>query len=161
MIVIRPEEARDIEGIYALTVMAFEGKAYSDGGEADVIDRLRDAGALTLSLVGEEAGEIVAHIGFSPVTGAADWYALGPVSVTPPLQRKGVGRTLIEEGLDRIRRLGAAGVVLEGSPEYYRRFGFAPSAALTYKGKPSPYLQTLVFRGEPMEGEIGFHGAFG
>ncbi|NLH48983.1 MAG: N-acetyltransferase [Myxococcales bacterium] len=59
-------------------------------------------GALTISLVAEEEGKVVGHVAFSPVTiadGSESWYALGPVSVLPELQNRGIGSALIRQGL--------------------------------------------------------------
>lgn len=56
---IRPETIKDIEIISHLTTAAFLNKSYSDGTEALVVERLRSANALTLSLVGEIEGRVV------------------------------------------------------------------------------------------------------
>ena len=56
---------------------------YADGDEQIVIERLRTANALTLSLVAVVEEEVVGHIAFSPAKAADDscpWFALGPVS---------------------------------------------------------------------------------
>ena len=66
--IIRPERAGDIEAIRTLTQTAFETAPHADGTEHLIIDRLRAAGALTLSLVAEVDGAIVGHVAFSPVT---------------------------------------------------------------------------------------------
>lgn len=164
---IRLERPEDATTIHALTDMAFKGRPYSDGTEAAVIEALRAAGALTLSLVatgGGENGEIWGHVAFSPVTvdgAACDWYGLGPVSVWPERQKGGVGQALIREGLSRLRALGAGGCVLTGDPGYYRRFGFENDAGLTYAGAPAWAFQRLVLNGPAARGEVGFHPAFG
>jgi len=64
----REEQAADISLIHALTKDAFSAMSYADGDEQDVIDRLRDCGALTLSLVAIEATELVGQVAFSPAT---------------------------------------------------------------------------------------------
>ena len=79
----------------------------SNHTEQFIIDALRSAKALTVSLVAEADGIVVGHIAFSPVTmsdGTKDWYGLGPVSVHPDFQRKGIGKALIQEGLSRLRK---------------------------------------------------------
>jgi len=63
---IRPETPKDYECIYALTNVAFEFMPYSDGTEAECINKLRADGDLKLSLVAVEQGNIVGHIAFSP-----------------------------------------------------------------------------------------------
>ncbi|MDO8322978.1 MAG: N-acetyltransferase [Phenylobacterium sp.] len=161
---IEPERPGDAREISQLTTAAFAPMPFSDGDEARVIDALREAGALTLSLVALTAeGELVGHIAFSPVRiddQPGDWYGLGPVSVAPRLQRQGVGSALIATGLDRLRDLSAAGCVLLGNPDYYRRFGFLSDPALTYQGRPNRYFQHLVLKGPPAQGDASFHPAF-
>ena len=124
---IRPETPQDINEIEQITIAAFDGKPYSDQTEHLIINRLREAGAMSLSLVAEMDGKVVGHVAFSLVTiNGKDlgWYGIGPVSVLPELQKQGIGSKLIREGLSLIREKGAKGCVLEGDPGYYQRFGF-------------------------------------
>lgn len=161
--IIRDETSHDARAIRSMTETAFALKAYSDGTEGAVIDALREVGALTLSLVAVEGDGLWGHIAFSPVAvGAVDrgWYGLGPISVDTPQQRKGIGSTLMREGLRRMRALGALGVVLIGDPKYYSRFGFSTEMGLTYQGLPSKNVMGLSFSTE-LSGEIRFHSAFG
>lgn len=157
----RPEDAAQIAEI---TTAAFEPMPFSDGGEVRVVAGLRKADAYTLSLVAIATdGNLVGHIAFSPVRidgQPSDWYGLGPVSVAPATQRRGIGSALILEGLDRLKDLGAGGCVLLGDPNYYARFGFQSVPTLTYRGKPNRYFQRLVLRGPPPEGDVSFHPAF-
>lgn len=127
--VIRPEIDVDRDGIRAVNELAF-GRP----GEAGLVDLLRvdSAWIPELSLVAEEDGEIVGHCLFtrssieeSPEDGVL---ALGPVAVLPRFQRRGIGSSLIREGLRIAESLGFRGVVLIGHPEYYPRFGFRPGA---------------------------------
>jgi putative acetyltransferase len=160
---IRPERPQDAATIRALTDAAFEGMPFSDQTESKVIDGLRAAAALTLSLVASEQGEILGHVAFSPVriNGAAGaWYGLGPVSVWPGRQRAGIGRALIGEGLQRLRAMGAGGCVLVGDPAYYGRFGFENDPELSYRGAPAWAFQRLSFDGSRPTGEVTFHPAF-
>ncbi len=161
--IIRPEADGDTPAIHALTDAAFRDAPHSSGTEAAIVDALRDAGALTLSLVAEEQGRIVGHVAFSPVTingEAGRWFGLGPVSVEPLEQRRGIGQALIREGLDRLRNTGAEGCVVLGDPAYYRRFGFVSDPKLHYGGVPPEYFQRLTFTGAMPEGEIAFHAGF-
>ena len=161
-LIVRFERRADAEAIRALTEAAFAGVPYADGSEPEIPGRLRDAGALRLSLVAEDEGEIVGHVAFSPasVGGEAEWVALGPVSVRPGRQREGIGSKLIEAGLEQVRR-GARGCVLLGDPAYYGRFGFAPAEGLRWGEVSAPYLQVLVWTGDTPAGEVRFHPAFG
>jgi putative acetyltransferase len=160
---IRPERPKDATTIRALTKAAFKGMPFSDETEAEVIDALRAAGALTLSLVATEGGEIIGHVAFSPVTingEAADWYGLGPVSVRPDRQRTGVGQALIREGLRQLRSMNAGGCVLLGDPAYYRRFGFEIDPDLYEVNAPPGACQRLSLDGSRPKGEVRFHPAF-
>ena len=160
---IRQERAGDVNDIGLLTAKAFAPMPFADGTEASIIEALRAAGALAVSLVATAGDELIGHVAFSPVTingrpGA--WYQLGPISVAPQAQRFGVGSALIASGLDRLRELQAGGCVLLGSPDYYGRFGFLSDPALTYRGRPSRVFQGLVLNGVPMKGDVGLHPAF-
>ena len=160
---IRPERPEDATTIHALTDAAFKDMPFSDQTEAQVIDRLRAAGALTLSLVATEGGDIIGHVAFSPVRINAedgDWYGLGPVSVWPDRQRAGTGQALIREGLQQLRSLGAGGCVLLGDPAYYVRLGFEHDPDLRHRGAPPWAFQRLILNGPRPTGDVRFHPAF-
>src|SRR5690606_31159364 len=110
--IIRPETARDGSAISAITTAAFASAAHSSQTEAAIVDALREAGALTLSLVAVIEGEICGHCALSPVeiNGAeCGWYGLGPVSASPQHQTKGIGSALIIQALTHLRETGAKG----------------------------------------------------
>lgn len=160
---IRPEHATDIPAIRALITAAFADAPHNSGTEAAIVDALRDAGALTLSLVFTQGDAIIGHAAFSPVTidgQAGGWLGLGPVAVRPDRQRGGIGRTLIAEGLRQLRERGAKGCVVLGDPAYYRRFGFHADPALRYPGVPAEYFQRLGFDGDSPKGTVAYHPAF-
>jgi putative acetyltransferase len=161
--IIRLENEGDADAIHEVTVAAFLGRPYSSGTEARIVGALRAAGALPISLVAEDHDEIVGHVAFSPVTinrQPSRWYALGPVSVLPRWQRRGIGTALIETGLSQARALGAEGCILLGDPAYYGRFGFVSDLALRYRDVDPRYLQRLSFTGDAPTGEVAFHPAF-
>ena len=160
---IRDEHPADIAAIHSVTTAAFAGKPYSSQTEARIVDALRDAGVLTLSLVAVRGTEVIGHVAFSPVLIAGEargWYGLGPVSVLPELQGLGIGAALIKGGLDRLKRLDAKGCVLLGDPGYYGRFGFAADPGLTYPGPPAEYFQRLTLEAPTPTGEVRYHPAF-
>lgn len=162
--IIRAEKQGDEVAIEQVTRAAFAERPYSDQTEPIIVRRLREEGALTLSLVAETDGQIVGHVAFSAVTidGEGEgWLGLGPVSVKPGLQRKGIGSQLIREGLAQIRAMGARGCVLEGGPKYYQRFGFQSYPGLTYHGAPAPeFFMALPFYEEVPQGSVEYHPAF-
>ena len=99
--IIRNETSSDIEAISKVTIAAFKDLAISNHTEQFIINALRGANALTISLVAEIDGQVVGHIAFSPVTisdGAIGWYGLGPVSVLPDYQKKELGNPLSVKG---------------------------------------------------------------
>jgi len=161
---IRRETPADIGAIRAVTAEAFRTPAVSQQTEPYIIDALRAAGALTLSLVAEIDGKVVGHVAFSPVTisdGAGDWYGLGPVSVLPGHQRRGIGSALIRKGLSMLRGLGGRGCCLVGHPEYYTRFGFRAMPALVHEGVPAEVFLALPFGDCVPAGVVTFHEGFG
>jgi len=160
---IRAETPADVAAIRAVTAAAFAGAPHSSQTEAAIVDALRQAGALTLSLVAERDGGVVGHAAFSPVTidgRAGRWFGLGPVSVLPEHSGRGLGRALIEEGLRQLRLGGAEGCVVLGNPAYYGRFGFANDAGLRYEAAPSQYFQCLAFGSGRAKGIVDYHPAF-
>jgi predicted N-acetyltransferase YhbS len=162
-VVIRAEQPSDVAAIGRITAAAFAGTSYGHNGEAGIVEALRAAGALTVSLAAVLQGEVVGHVAFSPVWIGAEsgWYGLGPVSVEPARQRQGIGQALIRAGLDRLGELGAAGCVVLGDPDYYRRFGFESDPALHYADAPAPYFQRLILKGPAPHGAAVYHRAFG
>ena len=97
------------------------------------MDELRAAGAGVVSLVAEEAGQVVGHVLFSPVRveradgQGREALGLAPMAVRPEHQRRGIGGRLVEAGLAACRRSGHGLVFVLGHPEYYPRFGFVPA----------------------------------
>lgn len=161
--IIRHETESDIEAIFEVTRAAFENHLYSIHTEQFIVNALRAAGALALSLVAQVDGKVAGHAAFSPVTisdGSGDWYGLGPISVLPRLQRQGIGKSLIREGLSQLKALGAKGCILVGDPAYYGRFGFANVPDLVHEGVPPEYVLVLSFEESGPCGVVSFHEAF-
>jgi putative acetyltransferase len=162
--VIRAEEARDQQAIWTV-----ERDAFGRNDEADLVDNLRSAVAVTLSLVAELDGNIVGHILFSPMTldgEPAPIVALGPVAVTPAQQKTGIGAELIKVGLDRCREMGSELCVLLGHPSYYPRLGFVSADAhcltnnLNVSGDPFMVFELVEGALARTSGEVAFHPAF-
>jgi len=162
--IIRTETPLDEEIITQITKAAFAGKSYSAGTEHFIVKQLRKASALTLSLIAQSDAHIVGHAGFSVVTiDGADlgWYGLGPISVLPAYQRRGIGSALIDAGLADLRAIGAQSCVVAGDFRYYRRFGFETYPHLIYDGAPAPeYFMALPFYDKVPKGQVEYHKAF-
>jgi putative acetyltransferase len=162
-IIIRNENESDIDAISEITKAAFENLSISNHTEQFIINALRNAKALTISLVAEASKKVVGHIAFSPVTisdGSLDWYGLGPISVLPELQKQGIGKSLMREGLSLLKTLGAKGCVLVGDPGYYERFGFRSLPDLFIDGVPPQYFLALPFEENKIHGIVVFHEGF-
>ena len=127
MLTVRLEIPGDVEPIRYVNEQAFGQNA-----EAELIDKLRKRGVLTISLVAIQDGEIVGHILFSPVTVESEYssfeaIALAPMAVLQAYQRKGIGSQMVRAGHEECRRLGHEIVVVLSHPDYYPRFGFVPA----------------------------------
>lgn len=161
--ILRKETTADIESITQITIAAFKDHPISNQTEHFIIHGLRAAGALTLSLVAEIDGRVVGHIAFSPVVisdGTKGWYGLGPVSVLPERQKRGIGKGLIEEGLSRLKDMGGKGCMLVGDPNYYQRFEFRNFPELVYGGVPPEVFLALPFNETVPQGTVVFHEGF-
>jgi putative acetyltransferase len=163
MLLIRPEEPRDIAAIFDLVRRAFAPMPFADGTEQDLPNKFRSAGLLSLSLVAETNGSIVGHAALTPVThesGAAEWFGLGPLAVEPDLQRKGIGKALIAEAKAWLVARRAAGCIVLGDTNYYPRHGFMPAPKSAPLKEPAEHFMVLEMRSAAPRGRFGFHPLF-
>lgn len=161
---IRNETAADVEAIHAVTAAAFLTAPHSDHTEQFIVQALRKAGKLAVSLVAEADGKVVGHVAVSPVSvsdGAPGWYGLGPISVLPEHQGQGIGGRLMNAALQALRERGAAGCVVLGEPGYYGRFGFRAEPGLVLADVPPEYFQALALGGAVPCGMVAYDQAFG
>lgn len=163
---IRPEQRGDEAAIHDLISRAFAPMWFSDGSEPDLVDALRGAGDLVLSLVAVTAsGEIIGHIGFSPVTidgTDCGWFQMAPVSVSPEVQLQGIGSALIRSGIAALQEQGARGVAVVGNPAYYERFGFAIIPGLAPLAEhDAQFFRAQVLSGTTPQGTLRYAAAFG
>lgn len=162
-LLVRDETREDFAAITEVIAVAFKTLEISNNTEQFIVEALRAAGALSVSLVAEVEGRVVGHIAFSPIIisdGTQNWYGLGPVSVLPAYQQKGIGKALIREGLARVKALGAKGCCLVGHPQYYRKFGFENVDDLFIEGVRPEVFFALSFEGRMPQGAVTFHEAF-
>ena len=160
---IRNEKTGDAAAIASVTRQAFESAVYSSHTEQFIIRDLRNAGQLTVSLVAEWHGAVIGHVAVSPVTvsdGTSGWYGLGPLSVLPEYQRKGIGSELMKDALAALKAMNASGCVLLGEPEYYGRFGFVADPCLVLEGVPPEYFLAVKFSDGSPQGKVIYHSAF-
>lgn len=168
MITIRPETPREAPIVEAVIMTAFKDHPHQDPEKGTVehliVYKLRQANALTISLVATENNSIVGHIAFSPITIEGTnqkWFVLAPVAVLPSHQNQGIGTQLIQEGLKLLKEQSADGCVVLGEPEYYQRFGFLAQDNLKVEGVPQNYFMAQTFTDTAIpEGIVQFHPAF-
>jgi len=125
MLSIRPEQSSDVPAIRAIHVTSFPTDA-----EARLVDRLREAGNLSISLVAEVHGDAVGHVAFSLVRVSSGRVGAGlaPVAVLPAHRRQGIAALLVRAGLAACRSADLRWAAVLGDPAYYSRFGFQPAS---------------------------------
>jgi putative acetyltransferase len=106
-------------------------QAFDKPDEAEAVDKIVARQGEDLALVAVLKGRIVGHILFSPMSvenyhGEAKITGLAPLAVHPDFQNQGIGKRLVEEGLQQVRELGFTAVVVLGSETYYGNLGFSP-----------------------------------
>ena len=143
----REEEEGDIPAIRSVHERAF-GSRY----EPRLVDMLRDADRVVLSLVAVVADQVVGHVCFTSVIvkppSDSRWVALGPIGVLPEYQGQGIGSQLVREGLRGCRSRCCDGVVLLGAPRFYSRFGLvrADEHGLASEFGDGPAFQAVELR---------------
>ena len=159
---IRDETKHDIPAIGRLVTEALRMLAQSTGTEAGIVEALRAADALTLSLVAEEEGRVTGYLATSAarIGTQEGWGLIGPLAVLPSRHRQGIGSALMAEALCRLRK-SCRGAALVGDPAYYGRFGFQAFPGLGVAGCPPEVVQALPFNGDAPSGELIHHPAFG
>ncbi|MCM2577924.1 GNAT family N-acetyltransferase [Streptomyces meridianus] len=129
---IRRETPADIPSVHAVIAAAFAAPDVPEPDEAALVGRLRGSGAwlpeLSLVAVGER-GQLVGHV-LCTRGHVDDVPALGlaPLAVSPGHQGRGTGGALVHAVLGAADALGEPLVAVLGSPAYYGRFDFRPSA---------------------------------
>jgi putative acetyltransferase len=153
---IRDEQPHDREQVRLVNEAAF-GRP----DEADLIDKLREEGAVLASFVAEVDGQIVGHILFSRMTvettlGPVAAVSLAPMAVLPSHQGREVGSRLVRHGLTELRAQGEQIVIVLGHEHYYPRFGFSPEKA---RDLASPFPPEAFMALELEDGALnGIHG---
>jgi putative acetyltransferase len=158
-ILIREEAIGDYKSIKEVNDLAF-----GQNQESDLIEKLRKKAEFddALSLVAIYGEKIIGHILFFRISIIFNeeihmTLSLGPMSVLPEYQNKGIGSELVRTGLKKAKELGFRSVIVLGHPEYYPRFGFRKTAEWNIKdpfGAPEEAMMAI----ELEKGSLGFGG---
>ena len=143
-ITIRPEEHKDYKSIVSLILRSFqEGTDYSDGTDIiALVQEIRDSKYYIpeLSFVAELDNKVVGHFLFSkfPLSPTregghgdgtdSEIVMLAPVSVHADYFRQGIGSTMLEMGIEEVKKKGYKGITVEGNYNFYNRVGFRTSS---------------------------------
>ena len=130
---IRAAGRSDIPALQDLYEEAFPGNEGALVGRLAVGLLSETTSPATESLVMDDAGVVMGHIAFSPVsvTGheGVRAYILSPLAVRGDCRGRGVGSALINHGKRLLSGYGAHVILVYGDPAYYGRFGFDAEAA--------------------------------
>ena len=97
-----------------------------------ILHQLRESSSYIeeLDLIAMYEGEIIGHI-ISTKARVIDnqnkeheVLCVGPFSVLPSFQNKGIGTKLVKYSISEAKKMGFKGMILFGNPDYYHRFGF-------------------------------------
>ena len=170
-IIIRRETPADYATVENLTREAF-WNVYRPGClEHYVVHVLRSDPAFVpeLDLVMEQDRQLIGHIMYMNAKIVADdgrdipMMTFGPISIRPDLQRKGLGKQLLDYSMERARELGAGALCIEGNIDFYGKSGFvvAGTRGIRYHGEPEqesvPYVLLKELRPGFLEGITGVY----
>ena len=104
-------------------------EAFGDTITGDIVDAIRVSERFVpeLSLVAVSEGQALGHVISSYVDlvpGSRRVLQVGPLSVVPSHQKRGIGSALMQETIRIADDMGEPMLMIEGSPVYYGRFGF-------------------------------------
>ncbi|VYT88496.1 GNAT family N-acetyltransferase [Clostridium tertium] len=131
MINIREEEMKDYKEVEKVVEESFKTAEFTDNDEHNLVNRLRKSKEFIkeLSLIAEDKNRIIGHVLITKalINGENKSYetlALAPLSVLPEYQKSGIGKKLMNRGIERAKELGYKSIVVLGHESYYPKFGF-------------------------------------
>ncbi len=129
---IRTELESDYREVENMVREAFWDVYKPGSSEHLILHKLRKSPAFVpeLHLIACDDRKIVGNIAYSkayvmnPHDVRFEVLCMGPISVLPEYQGKGIGSLLLRKSIEKARQLGYRAVVIFGHPGYYGRFGF-------------------------------------
>lgn len=148
---LRREQSSDYSETENVTREAFWNHYSPACSEHYLLHIMRDCPAFVpeLDVVAVCDGKIVGNIVYMKSVIRADngnsyeVLSLGPISVLPEYQRKGIGGRMIEYTRDIARRMGFAAILLCGDPDYYSRQGFLSAETFGIRTEDDMYADAL------------------
>ncbi|MGL5447157.1 MAG: GNAT family N-acetyltransferase [Rhabdaerophilum sp.] len=131
----RPADDAQIEKLHQ--------RAFGPGRFARTAYRIREQAceAETLAYVARVGSLLVGSVQLTPVMiGDHRAFVLGPLTVEPAFEGRGIGAALLERGAQAVRALRAAAILLVGDEPYYSRHGYkrVPPGRITMPGPVDP-----------------------
>lgn len=148
---LRTEQPADYRETENVTREAFWNHFSPGCNEHYLLHVMRDNPAFVpeLDLVAEYDGRIVGNVVCMKAAIHGDdgvkyeVLSLGPISVLPEYQRKGIGGRLIGHTRELAREMGFRAVLLCGDPDYYLYQGFVPAELLGIRTADDMYAMAL------------------
>ena len=163
---IRREWPEAYRAVDALTREAFWNQYGPGCVEHYLTHRLRECPAFLpeLDFVAVSGGQIVGNI--MAVKGVIECdsgerrtvVTIGPLSVLPPYQRKGIGGKLLLQVKREAKKMGCRALLLCGDPAYYQKQGFLPAEHFGIRTAEDEYaaaLQAFVLEDGALWGAAG------
>lgn len=163
-IIIRQETPADYAAVEHLTREAF-WNVYRPGClEHYVVHVLRNDPAFVpeLDLVMEQDGALIGHVLYMRAIIKADdgreipMMTFGPISIRPDLQRRGLGKYLLDYSMEKAKELGTGILCIEGNLDFYGKSGFvlAGTLGIRYHGEPEQRTKLFILRTSPEKGKL-------
>lgn len=148
---LRQEKPADYQETENLTREAFWNQYAPGCSEHYILHVMRNCPAFVpeLDIVAEADGKIVGNVIYTKAVIAGDdgkkyeVLCLGPISVLPEYQRKGIGRKMIEDTQKQAKEMGFRAVLLCGDPKLYSRMGFVPAETFGIRTGENKYMAAL------------------